>query len=158
LDTKNFVKTGVSFGVGAIGGILDTVGTEQDAKNIAAAVAAGKKQNMLKQYGTYINYVIPAAEVILAAAEVVKGDTAVMLATQAGALAGAKVTRNLTMHPFGSKKNYTLAFSATPSAWSRDRMPARQIIYTPNSNPQPIQTGPVVPIVEPQSGSILSNL
>jgi hypothetical protein len=122
VNTRGFTRVGnwVGLGVGALGGFADTIASEQDAKNISNAVAAGKKQSMLKQYGTYVNYVVPVAEILLTGFEVVREDLGVALMTSAGALAGAKLTRNFTMAPFGSKKNYTMVYSSTPSAWSRD--------------------------------------
>jgi hypothetical protein len=120
MRAENWVKAGIGAGIGAVGGVLDTIGTEMDAKNIAKGIADSKPYPVYKQLGTYINYVVPTVEVILAGAGVVKGDMAITLATQAGMLAAAKVTRKLTMYPFGKKKNYTLTHSATPSNWTRD--------------------------------------
>jgi hypothetical protein len=118
---RDFMKGGIEVGVGALGGVLDTIGAEQDAKNIAAAVAAGNKQNVMKQWGTYVNYVIPVVQFAAVGMDWVKSErNHAMMLTQAGQLLGAKLTRNFTMAPFGSKKNYTLSFSTTPSAWTRE--------------------------------------
>jgi hypothetical protein len=130
---KVFTKVGVPFGVGALGGVVDHFGSMQDAKNIQTAKAAGKEQSVFSQYGTYINYLVPAVEVVAAAAGWVKDEHAAMLATQAGALAGSKIIRNMTVYPFGKGKNYTMSFSTTPSQWTRDNRP--YILQKPKALP-----------------------
>ncbi len=135
MRTDSWVKSGIGFGIGAVGGVLDTIGTEMDAKKIAEGIESGTKYAVWKQLGTYINYVIPAIEVVLAGAEVVKGVPGIAMATQAGQLAAAKVTRNLTMYPFGTKKNYTLSHSTTPSSWTRDAASRSPASYRDMNNP-----------------------
>ena len=140
------------FGIGAAGGVLDTIAAEKDAKKIAAdaALATPVNTSLLKQYGTYVNYVIPAAEVLLAGFGVVKPDLGIALMTSAGSLAAAKLTRSATMAPFGKKKQYSLTYSKTPSAWTRDMpYPARQDRYI-NYGTIPNHPAQVVPIVQPQ--------
>jgi hypothetical protein len=131
MDWKKTGKTlGIGAGIGVVGGVLDQFAAEQDAKNLAALVAAGKTQSWIKRWGTYVNYVIPVIEVGLVAFDVVKDEMAGSLATQAGQLAARKVMA------YATSNHYTLNYSATAltraAQWSKDvakqdryqRMPA----------------------------------
>jgi len=145
------MSTWVGLGVGGAGGVLDVIGANMDAKNIAAKVAAGKKQPIYKQLGTYINYAVPAIEALTVAMDWVDGDYAPIMTTSAGQLLGAKLARNFTTYPFGSKKNYSLVESSTPSQWRGEMPPARQDRYVNYPNAAPPLTTPIIPVVSPPS-------
>ena len=145
------VSTWVCLAGGAAGGVLDVIAANMDAKNIVAQAAKvgtdGKpmKQPIYKQLGTYVNYVIPLVETGLVGLDVIDGEYGAMLATQAGSLFGAKMARNFTTYPFGSKNNMSLTYSSTPSPWMKE--PARQDKYVNYNRVAPVNSAPAIPVV-----------
>ena len=145
------VSTYVGAGIGGLSGVLDNVAANHDAKAITDEVATGKKLNMLKQWGTYVNYIVPAVEILAVGYmdRMPDGLGEVMIATSTQLLA-SKAMRNMTTYPFGKKKSYQLSYLAAPSPYTAER-PSRQIIYTPTPN-APVVTAAAVPVVTPQGG------
>ncbi len=111
-----WVQDGACLGIGAVEGMADQIGAEQDAKNRAAYVAAnpGKKHNLLKEFGTYVNYLLPALQLVLVGTAVVKEEVAGALSATAGELAARKTTELAT------NKHYKLIYSPPPAAWTMD--------------------------------------
>jgi hypothetical protein len=146
----NVMKTStyVAAGLGAAGGVMDVIAANKDAQGIAAAVADGKKLSMFKQYGTYVNYVVPLVEVGAVVGGVVDGEIATAMITSASQLAASKIARNMTTYPFGSKKTMSLTYSATPSAYTRERAAGRtNWAPSPYNAPTPTMDSPVSGVV-----------
>jgi hypothetical protein len=156
---NKWVEEGAGLGVGLVGGVLDRVAANKDAKDKAAFAAvpanAGKTYPAIKQWGTWINYALPAVEVLAAGVMAYKKTTPdfwdAVLVTQAGGLFGGKMTANMT------KKNYVLNYVATPATWTAEMEAARRAAalahrdaYVPQPNPQPITTTPDISNVVPQ--------
>jgi hypothetical protein len=103
----DWMKVGTDFGVGAIGGVVDQVvqnadnKREKDARALPTTdpgyLAPDKKQlPMMKQVGTYVNYGVALLSVVGAGMGLVKGDMATRLVTVGGAMAGRKLTGQVT--------------------------------------------------------------
>jgi len=88
-----WVKVGIDVGVGGVAGVGDQMLQNWDNKR---AVEAGEKLAIMKQAGTYYNYGVPLAAVLLTAFGVLKGDMASRLVTAGAQLAGRKATDQIT--------------------------------------------------------------
>ena len=139
----NWVKVGTDLVVGGVVGAGDQLINNWDAKRDSEFMAAnaGKHLPMLKKFATYFDFAVPLVAVGAVAMNLLPGDWATRAISNAGQLAGRQGVALAT------KANYRLLYSATPYTYR----PVRQIQYTPDANPQPIQTTPTLPVVQPQA-------
>jgi hypothetical protein len=154
-------KIGVDGGIGLLAGAADQAIQVFDEKRANEArakgtLAQGKKMPMLKEIGTYVNFGLPILDIAAVAMGWVKGDMATRLTTASFQLAGRKATHRMmyktTTDP--NNPNWPVAVAYTP--WQRQMAinasnAAHRDAYRPSPNPQPIEVGPTVPIVQPQS-------
>lgn len=130
----DWMKVGTDFGVGAIGGVIDQVvqnadnKREKDARALpttdAGYLAPDKKQlPMIKQVGTYVDYGVALLSVVGAGMGLVKGDMATRLVTVGGAMAGRKLTGQVTAKE--PAKRYTVweRVNAPPAPPARPPLP-----------------------------------
>lgn len=134
-------EIGKSLAIGAVAGAVDQVLTNRDEKAKREAAASGKPISMFKQVGFYYNYILPAGLVIACAADMLKGPMADRLITVAGQLAARKATAQIT----------SATQSAPWKAYAPAAAPVHQDLYVQRPNPQPIEMGPTVNTVQPQS-------
>ncbi|MBA7615223.1 hypothetical protein ES703_22501 [subsurface metagenome] len=88
-----WMKVGVSVGVGGAGGAIDQIVQNADQKREEAAAAP---LGIMSQYGTYYNYGVPILAIVGSAFGFLKGDMATRLITMGSTLAGRKVTWQIT--------------------------------------------------------------
>jgi len=138
----NWTKVGMDMGVGVVFGAGDQFVSNMDAKRDSDFMAAnaGKHLSMLKKIGTYVSFGIPIAAVGAVAFNALRGDWATRVLTASGSLLGRGGVAKIT------DKNYRNLYSAAPYQYH----PVRNIVYTPDSNPQNIQSSPNIPTVQPQ--------
>lgn len=105
-----WVKVGTNVVVGGAVGAVDQLLQNWDEKREVEAVLAGKKLGVMAQYGTYYNYGIPILAIIGTAMGWLRGDWSTRLVTVGSALAGRKITSQVT------KKE-----AASYTQWSRSR-------------------------------------
>ena len=106
---------------GGVAGVADQLVQNQDDKRMVAAVANGKKLNAFAQYGTYLNYGVPALAVVGIGMGMIKGDWATRAAVISGQLVGRKAT-----HAATNRGSTTVA----PRYWIRDGA-AKERTYEP---------------------------
>jgi hypothetical protein len=159
-------KVGMDAGVGAVAGVADQMIQNWDEKRALAAralpsndpkyIAPDKKMPILFEAGTYVNYGLPLLTVVGVSMGWVKGDMATRLTTASFQLAGRKGTHRFTTNPGGNNPSKTPAAAYTQlakqaAAQAAAREAAARDLYRAAPNPEPIQTGQAVPIVQPQS-------
>jgi hypothetical protein len=153
-------------GVGLVVGGLDSFIQDKTNDQIMTFKAnpanAGKELSMLSQYSTYYNYGLPIVSILaLALAGNYFPDawpTRMMVAS--GQLVGHKGGQQLIDYSKTTKAGYSgprqwheyggAAAAQQAAAAAAMRVSAHYDAYVPQPNPQPIQTGPQVPTVQPQ--------
>lgn len=97
----NWVKVGTDVGVGAGAGALGQFIADKDAEREAP--------KWYEEYGTYYNYGIPIAAILLAAFGMIRGDWETRLITAGATLAGSKGYKQIKAAgaPVGSKRRWT---------------------------------------------------
>jgi len=94
-------KIGLDVGVGGVAGLADQLDQNNDEKRATeyAVAKPGKSIPIYQQFGTWLNYAVPAAIVLGVGMGYVRGDMATRLATAGGQLAGRKLTHRFTKGP-----------------------------------------------------------
>ncbi len=103
----DWMKFGIDFGLGAVGGVADQIVQNVDDKREGDAHA---KLPIMKQIGTYVNYGLPLLNVVGVATGFLKGDWATRSTVLTAQLAGRKATWQI------SKRNRVVTYNV----WTRD--------------------------------------
>lgn len=107
----NWQKVGIDVIAGGAAGAVDQAAQYQDEKRAVdyAVANPGKTLSFWKQYGTYLNFIVPLAGVVLVGMDYVKGENATRVAVISGQLAGRKAVHRFakTMAPTVSPAPYT---------------------------------------------------
>lgn len=141
----NYKEVAYDMGSGAVAGVVDQFVHKTDIDRLTdynsklpAGTPAAKQVPWTKRYGTYYNYGVPLLTVGLIAMNRLRGTWATRLAVIGGQLAGREALQ-------AAQNSSAIKNNKNPVYYR----PAAQIVYAPQSNPQPVITHPSIPIVAP---------